>query len=167
TALRIKETIMKQQTEQWTSKLGFILATAGSAIGLGAIWKFPYMVGESGGGIFLLIFILFTLLVGLPILLSEFIIGRGSQKDAIRAYTVLGANRSWRYIGILGMMTCFILLSFYSGLRCSRGRVGSRSSPRRRDSGDTGRRRCRSHCSPHERIRRWATRDHRRRRIRR
>lgn len=105
---------MKQQTEQWTSKLGFILATAGSAIGLGAIWKFPYMVGESGGGIFLLIFILFTLLVGLPILLSEFIIGRGSQKDAIRAYTALGANRSWRYIGILGMMTCFILLSFYS-----------------------------------------------------
>lgn len=105
---------MKQQTEQWTSKLGFILATAGSAIGLGAIWKFPYMVGESGGGIFLFIFILFTLLVGLPILLSEFIIGRGSQKDAIRAYSSFGTKRTWRYIGILGMITCFILLSFYS-----------------------------------------------------
>lgn len=105
---------MKQQTEQWTSKLGFILATAGSAIGLGAIWKFPYMVGESGGGIFLFIFIIFTLFVGMPILLSEFIIGRGSQKDAIRAYTAFNSHPAWRYIGILGMITCFILLSFYS-----------------------------------------------------
>ncbi|WP_068673549.1 sodium-dependent transporter [Oceanobacillus sp. Castelsardo] len=105
---------MKQNHEQWTSKLGFILATAGSAIGLGAIWKFPYMAGVSGGGAFFFIFLIFTLFVGMPILLAEFIIGRGSQKDAVRAYTTFAPNTNWHFIGILGMVTCFILLSFYS-----------------------------------------------------
>src|SRR5690625_4884272 len=105
---------MKQQQEQWSSKLGFILATAGSAIGLGAIWKFPYMVGVSGGGAFFFIFIIFTLFIGLPILLAEFIIGRGSQKNAVSAYTFFAPRSNWHIIGILGMITCFILLSFYS-----------------------------------------------------
>ena len=105
---------MKQQQEQWSSKLGFILATAGSAIGLGAIWKFPYMVGVSGGGAFFLIFIIFTIFIGLPILLAEFIIGRGSQKNAISAYTFFAPSSNWHFIGFLGMITCFILLSFYS-----------------------------------------------------
>ena len=105
---------MNSQHEQWTSKLGFILATAGSAIGLGAIWKFPYIAGVSGGGVFFLIFLLFTLLIGMPILLAEFIIGRGSQKDAVSAYSTFAPNSSWHFIGILGMITCFILLSFYS-----------------------------------------------------
>ncbi|MUV38542.1 putative sodium-dependent transporter YocR [Lentibacillus sp. JNUCC-1] len=105
---------MKHQPEQWTSKLGFILATAGSAIGLGAIWKFPYMTGVSGGGAFFLVFIVFTLFIGMPILLAEFTIGRGSQKDAIGAYQTFAPDKKWHYIGILGMITCFILLSFYS-----------------------------------------------------
>lgn len=105
---------MTQHHEQWTSKLGFILATAGSAIGLGAIWKFPYMAGVSGGGAFFFIFLIFTLFVGLPILLAEFIIGRGSQKDAITAYSIFAPHSNWHWIGILGMITCFILLSFYS-----------------------------------------------------
>ena len=65
-------------SQQWTSKLGFVLAAAGSAIGLGAIWKFPYMAGI--GGAFFLIFIGFTLLIGLPLLLAEFVIGRSTQK---------------------------------------------------------------------------------------
>lgn len=104
---------MKQQ-EQWASKLGFILATAGSAIGLGAIWKFPYIAGKSGGGVFLLIFLIFTIFIGLPILLAEFIIGRGSQKDAVSAYRFFVPNSKWYSIGILGMITCFILLSCYS-----------------------------------------------------
>lgn len=103
-----------KQQEQWTSKLGFILATAGSAIGLGAIWKFPYMTGMSGGGAFLFIFLLFTIFIGLPILLAEFIIGRGSQKDAISAYTFFAPGTNWHLIGIIGMITCFLLLSFYS-----------------------------------------------------
>ena len=67
------------QNEQWTSKLGFILASAGSAIGIGAIWKLPYVAGTSGGGAFLL-FILFTAIIGLPLLLAEFVLGRHTQK---------------------------------------------------------------------------------------
>lgn len=103
-----------KQSEQWASKLGFILATAGSAIGLGAIWKFPYIAGKSGGGIFLLIFLIFTVFIGLPILLAEFIIGRGSGKDAISAYRFFQPHSKWYLVGLLGMITCFILLSFYS-----------------------------------------------------
>ncbi|MCH1626304.1 sodium-dependent transporter [Fredinandcohnia quinoae] len=103
-----------KQVDQWSSKISFILAAAGSAIGLGAIWKFPYVTGTSGGGIFFLIFLLFTVLVGLPLLLAEFVIGRNTQKDAIQAYKELAPNSSWHLIGRLGIITCFILLSFYS-----------------------------------------------------
>ncbi|WP_404432438.1 sodium-dependent transporter [Sutcliffiella horikoshii] len=103
-----------KQHEQWTSKIGFILAAAGSAIGLGAIWKFPYMAGTNGGGIFFLLFILFTLIIATPMLLAEFIIGRSTQKDAITAYKTLAKGSKWHYIGILGVVASFILLSFYS-----------------------------------------------------
>src|SRR5699024_8464636 len=105
---------MKQSNEQWTSKLGFILAAAGSAIGLGAIWKFPYMTGMSGGGAFFFIFIIFTIFIGLPILLAEFLIGRGSQKDDVSAYAFLTQRSGLPAIGISVIITCFILLSFYS-----------------------------------------------------
>ncbi|GGE44786.1 transporter [Pullulanibacillus camelliae] len=100
--------------EQWTSKIGFILASAGAAIGLGAIWKFPYETGISGGGAFFLLFIIFTLLIGLPLLISEFIIGRGSGEEAIRAYQKLAPKSLWTGIGRLGVVGCFLLLSFYS-----------------------------------------------------
>jgi neurotransmitter:Na+ symporter, NSS family len=103
-----------KQTEQWTSKLGFILAAAGSAIGLGAIWKFPYMTGTSGGGLFLLLFLILTLFVGTPILLAEFIIGRSAKRDAIRAYRHLAPKTSWVLLGYTGVIASFILLSFYS-----------------------------------------------------
>jgi len=105
---------VSNKADQWSSKLAFILAAAGSAIGLGAIWKFPYVAGTSGGGVFFLIFILFTVLVGLPLLLGEFIIGRSTQKDAIQSYKQIAPNSSWHLIGRLGIVTCFILLSFYS-----------------------------------------------------
>jgi neurotransmitter:Na+ symporter, NSS family len=105
---------VENKVEQWSSKLAFILAAAGSAIGLGAIWKFPYVAGTSGGGVFFLIFILFTVLVGLPLLLGEFIIGRSTQKDAIQSYKQIAPNSPWHIIGRLGIVTCFILLSFYS-----------------------------------------------------
>ena len=78
-----------KQTEQWTSKLGFIMAKAGSAIGLGAIWKFPYIAGKSGEEHSFLIFILFTVLIGLPLLIAEFMIGRSTQKQAVGAFKVL------------------------------------------------------------------------------
>ncbi len=100
------------QQEQWTSKLTFILAAAGSAIGLGAIWKFPYVAGTSGGGAFFLVFLLFTFLVGFPLLLAEFVIGRSTQKEAISAYRSIAPR--WAFIGRIGVFTAFILLSFYS-----------------------------------------------------
>lgn len=100
--------------EQWTSKLGFILAAAGSAIGLGAIWKFPYVAGTNGGAIFFLIFILLTLFIGAPILIAEFVIGRATQKDAISAYKELAPRSSWHLLGYLGVIASIILLSFYS-----------------------------------------------------
>lgn len=100
--------------EQWTSKLGFILAAAGSAIGLGAIWKFPYVAGTNGGAIFFLLFILFTLFIGAPILIAEFIIGRATQKDAISAYRELAPRTPWHFIGYLGVIASIVLLSFYS-----------------------------------------------------
>lgn len=100
---------------QWSGKLGFILASAGAAIGLGAIWKMPYVTGQSGGGAFFLIFVIFTLLIGLPMLLSEYIIGRSTQKEAVTAYKVLRPDQpQWAWIGKLGVVGCFLLLSFYS-----------------------------------------------------
>ncbi|OAH54830.1 hypothetical protein AWH48_07135 [Domibacillus aminovorans] len=105
---------MMEKTEQWSSKIGFILSSAGAAIGLGAIWKFPYVTGESGGGAFLLLFILFTLLIGLPMLISEFIIGRGSAREAVSAYKKLAPDSFWTAIGKIGVVGCFLLLSFYS-----------------------------------------------------
>ncbi|APC47845.1 sodium-dependent transporter [Virgibacillus halodenitrificans] len=105
---------MKESREQWSSKLGFILSSAGAAIGLGAIWKFPYATGMNGGGAFFLVFVLFTIFIGLPMLISEFIIGRGAKREAVSAYDHLAPNSSWRIIGRLGVVGCFLLLSFYS-----------------------------------------------------
>ena len=103
-----------QAKEQWSSKIGFILSAAGSAIGVGAIWKLPYVTGISGGGAFFLLFILFSLFMGFPLLLAEFVIGRSTQKEAISAYRSLAPNTNWHWIGKLGVFTCFLLLSFYS-----------------------------------------------------
>ncbi|GGB50614.1 hypothetical protein F3157_19795 [Virgibacillus dakarensis] len=105
---------MQKKTDQWSSKLGFILSSAGAAIGLGAIWKFPYMTGMNGGGAFFLLFIGFTIIIGLPLLIAEFIIGRGAQKEAVSAYKVLASNNGWSIIGKLGVFGAFILMSFYS-----------------------------------------------------
>lgn len=105
---------MEQRKEQWSSKLGFIMSSAGAAIGLGAIWKFPYVTGMSGGGAFFLLFIIFTVLIGLPMLISEFIIGRSAGKEAVSAYKKLAPQSAWPWIGRLGVAGCFLLLSFYS-----------------------------------------------------
>ncbi|MCM3742636.1 sodium-dependent transporter [Sporosarcina luteola] len=103
-----------KQREQWTSKIGFVLAAAGSAIGLGAIWKFPYMAGTNGGSVFVLLFIICTLAIGLPILLAEFIIGRRGQHDAVTSLKKLAPGKPWFLIGWMGLLSSFILLSFYS-----------------------------------------------------
>ncbi|GAQ17241.1 Na+-dependent transporters of the SNF family protein [Oceanobacillus picturae] len=105
---------MGNKTEQWSTKLGFILSSTGAAVGLGAIWKFPYMTGMNGGGAFFLVFIAFTIIIGLPILIAEFVIGRGAQKEAVSAYKTLAPRSRWSFIGKWGVAGAFLLLSFYS-----------------------------------------------------
>lgn len=97
---------------QFTSSLGFILASAGSAIGLGNLWKFPYIAANSGGGIFLVFYILFVLLLGVPIMMAEMAIGRHTQLNAIGAYRKL--NKKWTFVGGLGVLCAFVILSYYS-----------------------------------------------------
>jgi neurotransmitter:Na+ symporter, NSS family len=100
--------------DQFASKIGFILAAAGSAIGLGAIWKFPYMAGTNGGSVFILLFILCTVVIGLPILIAEFMIGRRGQLDPINSFKTQAPGKPWYMIGWLGLIACGIILSFYS-----------------------------------------------------
>lgn len=102
------------EKSQWGSKIGFILASAGSAIGLGAVWKFPYMTAANGGGSFLLVFLIFTLLIGLPLLLAEFVLGRGAAVSAVKTFEKLGKNKKYNIFGIIGAFALFVLLSFYS-----------------------------------------------------
>lgn len=96
------------------SKLGFILASAGSAIGLGAMWKFPYVMADNGGAAFLFLFIIFTILTGLPILMSEFVMGVASQTHSTKAFSKLSNKMYYDIIGHLGNLGVFLLMSFYS-----------------------------------------------------
>ncbi|EHZ05323.1 sodium:neurotransmitter symporter family protein [Streptococcus pneumoniae GA13499] len=102
------------EKSQWGSKLGFILASAGSVIGLGSVWKFPYMTAANGGGGFLLIFLISTILIGFPLLLAEFTLGRSAGVSAIKTFGKLGKNNKYNFIGWIGAFALFILLSFYS-----------------------------------------------------
>ncbi len=95
------------------SKFGVIAAAAGSAVGLGNIWKFPYIAGVYGGAAFLFVYLGFILAIGLPVMLSELIIGRNSRRNAFGAFKVLAPGTPWRYIGILGVAAAFLILSFY------------------------------------------------------
>lgn len=105
---------MKNSTQTgWGSRIGFILATVGSAVGLGAIWKFPYMAGTNGGSVFMLPYIVFSLTVGVSLLLAEFSMGRAGRAGPMESLTkVIG--RGWGFFGGLGVLTVFLILSFYS-----------------------------------------------------
>ncbi len=106
---------MKKTHEHWASSVGFIMATAGSAVGLGSLWLFPYVAGENGGGAFVLMYLLFTFLIGMPIFMAELIIGRRSQKSAVLAYSALtGESANWKILGWLNVLTSLIILSYYS-----------------------------------------------------
>ncbi len=96
------------------SKFGIIAAAAGSAIGLGNIWRFPYVAGENGGGAFLLINLACILLIGIPLMLSEFIIGRNAQRNAYGSFKNIAPGSPWRFVGLMGVVTAFVILSFYS-----------------------------------------------------
>jgi len=99
--------------EKWGSKIGFILAAAGSAIGLGNLWKFPYMTYTNDGGAFVLTYLMAILAIGVPIMIAEIIIGRRTQLSPVGAMKKLGGKR-WAWLGWLGVSTGFIILSYYS-----------------------------------------------------
>ncbi len=102
-----------QSRDSFGSKFGVIAAAAGSAVGLGNIWKFPYIAGVYGGAAFLFVYLAFIVAIGLPVMLSELIIGRSSRRNAFGAFKVLAPNTPWKYIGILGVSAAFLILSFY------------------------------------------------------
>jgi len=105
---------MSQQRAQWGTRVGFVLAAVGSAVGLGNIWKFPYITGENGGGLFVLIYLGCIALVGLPIMMAEIMIGRAAQKQPVAAFHALQGKRTpWASVGWLGVAAGFIILSFY------------------------------------------------------
>jgi NSS family neurotransmitter:Na+ symporter len=102
--------------DSFTSKFGIIAAAAGSAIGLGNIWRFPYVVGENGGGAFLFLYLGFVIAIGIPVMLSEFVIGRSTQRNPIGAFLKLAPGRPWFLIGIMGVGAAFMILSFYAAV---------------------------------------------------
>lgn len=105
---------MENQRGRWGSRIGFVLAAAGSAVGLGNIWKFPYITGENGGGLFVLIYLVCIALVGIPIMMGEIMIGRAAQKQPVTAFhTLQGKRTAWAGIGWLGVLAGFVILSYY------------------------------------------------------
>ena len=91
--------------EHWANRAGFILAAAGSAIGLGNIWRFPYMTGEHGGAAFMLIYLMAVLLLGYPLIMNEMVLGRAAQRDPVGVFKVLAPNTPWWLVGALGVFT--------------------------------------------------------------
>jgi len=98
----------------FSSRFGIICAAAGSAIGLGNIWRFPYIAGESGGGAFLLVYLAFILMLGIPVMLSEFVIGRRGQRNALGSFKKLAPGTRWYLVGVMGIVAAFMILAFYS-----------------------------------------------------
>ncbi len=100
--------------EHWKSRLGFIWAAVGSAIGLGSIWRFPYVVGENGGATFVLLYLICLIAIGFPVLIAEIMIGRKTQLSPGGAFRVLGGNRTWEQVGKMTIITGFLVSTFYA-----------------------------------------------------
>ncbi len=98
----------------FATKMGIVLATAGSAVGLGNVWRFPYMTGENGGAVFILIYLFCVLLLGIPCMISEFIIGRHAQTNTARAYRMLSNSKVVSFIGIMSVLTGFLITGYYA-----------------------------------------------------
>jgi len=100
--------------DSFSTKFGVVAAAAGSAIGLGNIWRFPYETGQNGGAAFLIIYLICILLIGLPVMISEFVIGRSAQKNPFGAFRVLAPGKPWFLIGLMGVLAAFMILAFYT-----------------------------------------------------
>ena len=105
---------INNERDNFGSKLGVILATAGSAVGLGNVWRFPYMAGENGGAVFIIIYVLCVLLLGIPCMVSEFIVGRHGHANTARAYRELSNGTPWALIGYMGVLTGFLITGYYA-----------------------------------------------------
>lgn len=104
---------MKEERKNFGSKLGVVMAAAGSAVGLGNVWRFPTEVGRNGGAAFILIYLLCVLLIGAPLMLSEFVVGRHTHANPIKAYGKLAPGSWWRIVGVEGVAVAFLIMSFY------------------------------------------------------
>lgn len=102
-----------QERVSFGSKIGVVLASAGSAVGLGNVWRFPCEVGENGGAAFILVYVLCILFLGIPVMVSEFLIGRRSHANTAEAYRVLAPGTHWRWIGLMGVCASFLILGYY------------------------------------------------------
>lgn len=105
---------MNENRKGFSSNVGAILAAAGGAVGLGNIWRFPYMLGQNGGGAFLLVYIFFVLMIGIPLMMTEFIIGRRTQSNVVGAYRKLAKSKGWVLLGVFSIITAILIYSFYS-----------------------------------------------------
>ena len=104
----------KENRINFSSKMAVVAAAAGSAVGLGNIWRFPYELGQYGGAAFLVLYILFVIALGIPIMLSEFAIGRMGQTDAVGSFRKISPRRPWWLVGVMGVMAAFLIMGFYS-----------------------------------------------------
>ena len=106
--------VPKGLREHWGSRFGFILAATGSAIGLGNIWKFPYITGEHGGAAFVFVYLICIIVIGLPVLMAELVVGRTAQRNPVGAYRVIRPGTPWFLVGAMGVVAGFVILSYYS-----------------------------------------------------
>lgn len=104
----------QSERSNFGSKLGVIFATAGSAVGLGNVWRFPYLAGEDGGAAFIIIYVGCVLLLGIPCMINEFVIGRHAQANTARAYRMLSNGKAWALVGLLGVFTGFMITGYYA-----------------------------------------------------
>jgi neurotransmitter:Na+ symporter, NSS family len=102
------------ERDSFTSKFGVVAAVAGSAVGLGNIWRFPYVAGENGGAAFLMIYLFIIVVIGIPVMTSEFVIGRAAQLNPYGAFRKLAPGKPWYLIGIMGVVAAFMILAFYT-----------------------------------------------------
>ena len=100
--------------DSFGSRFGALVAMAGSAVGLGNLWRFPYLIGENGGAAFIIVYVILSFLICLPIFVSEFVIGRRSQKNAYSAFRDLSGGSAWRWVGLFTIIVPLIVLSYYS-----------------------------------------------------